>query len=437
MGSGSLFPAENVIVNNYFSKFKRSLLISLRNSHLRHNSQRNHKKFHFLCAMLFEEVLGLPHIKSHLTQTADKGRIPHAQLFVGPEGSGTLPMALAYAQYVLCGNSGGENTGGSDACNLKFENLSHPDLHFAFPVATNHKVKKHPVSNHFLEEWRQFVAEQPYGNLFDWYRLLGIDNKQGQIGVDEATEIVKALSLKSYEGGYKVMIIWMAEKMNTAAANKLLKLIEEPGHKTLFILIAEKEELLINTILSRCQVLHFPPLPEQVIQEALEAKSMQTSDAQRIAHQSNGNFNKAVDLLNQDSEDLIFEQWFVVWVRSAFKAKGNKTAIHDLIAWSEEMAKQGRETQKKFLAFCLDIFRQAMLLNYKADSLVYYEFKTEDFDLTKFAPFVHDNNIIAISEELQSAMYHVERNANAKILFTDLSIKLTRFLHKKTKILHP
>lgn len=384
--------------------------------------------------MLFSDILGQEHIKSHLTKSVDKGRIAHAQLFVGPEGSGTLPMALAYAQYLLCGNVRGENLGGNESCNLKFNNFSHPDLHFAFPVTTSHKVKSKPVSNFYLEEWRQLLEQQPYGNLFDWYNLLGVDNKQGQIGVDEAHEIVKSLSLKSYEGGYKVMIIWMAEKMNTACANKLLKLIEEPPEKTVFILIAEDEEQLINTIKSRCQVLHFPLLPEETIASGLVKNfHIEKSVASKIAHQSNGNYNKACDLIYQDSEDIQFEKWFVVWIRSAFKAKGNKSAIHDLISWSEEIAKTGRETQKKFLRFCLNYFRQALLLNYKANELVYLEPKSENFKLEKFAPFVHDNNILEISKEIQDAVYHIERNGNSKIILTDLSIKLTRLLHKKSQ----
>jgi DNA polymerase-3 subunit delta' len=381
--------------------------------------------------MLFSEILGQEHIKNHLTKSADYGRVPHAQLFVGPEGSGTLPMAIAYAQYLLCKNTEGENTTGHEACNIKFKNLSHPDLHFAFPVATNDKIKSHPVSNHFMEEWQQLIDRQPYGNLFDWYRILGIDNKQGQIGVDEAQEIIKALSLKSYEGGYKVMLIWMAEKMNTSASNKLLKLIEEPPNKTIFILIAEDEEQIINTIKSRCQLLHFPPLAEEVIKDALISNyQIPEADAIKIAHQANGNYNKACDLVYSDSEDTQFEDWFVFWIRSAFKAKGNKSAIHDLISWSETIAKTGRETQKQFLSFCLDFFRQALLLNYNAESLVFMEPKTS-FKLEKFAPFVHENNIIEISNELQDAIYHIERNGNPKIILTDLSIKLTRLLHKK------
>ncbi len=383
--------------------------------------------------MLFSDIIGQEHLKKHLTQSADNGRIPHAQLFVGKEGVGTLPMAIAYAQYILCNNASGENESGNQACNLKFGNLSHPDLHFAFPVATNENVKKHPVSKLFLEDWRSLLKEQPYCNLFDWYKQLGIDNKQGQIGVDEAHDIVKSLALKSYEGGYKVMLIWMAEKMNTACANKLLKLIEEPPNKTAFILIAEDEEQIISTIKSRCQILHFPPLSEDNIKTALQKKyGLEEIIAKKIAHQANGNFNKACDLVYQDSEDLQFEEWFVFWIRSAFKAKGNKTAIHDLMSWSEEISKTGRETQKQFLHFCLDFFRQALLINYQANDLVFMEPKSENFKLEKFAPFVHGNNILDISNELQEAIYHIERNGNSKIILTDLSIKLTRLLHKKS-----
>lgn len=378
--------------------------------------------------MLFEDILGQEHIKNHLKQSVENGRIPHAQLFVGHEGCGTLPMAIAYAQSILCANKSAES---KEDCIAKFKNLSHPDLHFAFPVTTSDKAKSHPISSNYLEEWRQLVKEQPYGNLFDWYNLLGVDNKQGQIGVDEAQDIVKSLSLKAYEGGYKVMIIWMAEKMNTACANKLLKLIEEPPAKTVFILITEDEEQIINTIKSRCQILHFPPLAENVVIEALiKNYGIDIAVATKIAHQSNGNYNKACDLVYHDSEDVQFEEWFIFWIRSAFKAKGNKAAIHDLISWSDDISKTGRETQKQFLNYCLDFFRQALLLNYKAQELIYLEPKTETFKLEKFAPFVHGNNILEISDELQDAIYHIERNGNSKIILTDLSIKLTRLLHK-------
>lgn len=382
--------------------------------------------------MLFSEVLGLPHIKNHLITTANRGRVPHAQLFSGNHGSGLLPMAIAYAQYILCNNSGDENQGGNPACNAKFKNFSHPDLHFAFPVATTDKVKSHPVSSNFLDSWRQFIKDQAYGSLFDWYQKLGIENKQGQMGVDEAQEIMRSLSLKSYEGGYKVMIIWMAEKMNTACSNKLLKLIEEPPDKTLFILITEDEEQIIQTIKSRCQILRFPPLGETVIADSLKERAgMKESEARKIAIQANGSYSAALNLLNKDSGDELFEDLFIKWVRSAFRAKGNKASILDLITWSEEVAGMGREAQKSFLLYCLDFFRQAFLYNYRAQGLVYMDIKDPGFKMEKFAPFIDGFNIEGITRELETAIYHIERNGNARLILTDLSIKLTRLLHKK------
>jgi len=175
--------------------------------------------------MLFSEILGQDYLKNHLTTSALSGRIPHAQLFVGPEGSGTLPMAIAYAQFILCQNSGQENLGGNEACNLKFQHFSHPDLHFIYPNVTTEEIKSKPKSLDFITEWRAFLQQNPYGSLFDWYQLLGVQNKQGEIRVEDADEIVKSLGLKSYEGGYKIVIIWMAEKINISASNKLLKLL--------------------------------------------------------------------------------------------------------------------------------------------------------------------------------------------------------------------
>ncbi|MCD8426388.1 DNA polymerase III subunit [Tenacibaculum finnmarkense] len=377
--------------------------------------------------MTFDKIIGQEHIKKHLQQSADNNRIPHAQLFVGKEGSGTLPMAIAYAQYLLCNSSNN-----ADACNLKYNKLQHPDLHFAFPVTTNDAVKKHPVSNLFLADWRSFIEKQPYGSLFNWSQQIGVENKQGQIGVDEAFDIVKKLQLKSYEGGFKVMIIWMAEKMNIASANKLLKLIEEPPEKTVFILITEDEEQIINTIKSRCQALNFPALSEADIANALvKNNQISENEAIKIAHQSEGNYNKALHILNNNSNDLIFEQWFITWIRAAFKAKGNAAVIQDLIEWSETIAKAGRETQKQFLQYCLQFFRQALLLNYGANDLVFLETKTPNFKLEKFAPFIHSGNILIIDKELNDAQYHIERNGNPKIILLDLSIKLTRLLHTK------
>lgn len=374
--------------------------------------------------MLFNQLIGQHHIINHLKRTADTGRIAHAQLFVGANGVGTLAAAIAYAQYILCSND--------ESCDARVAKLQHPDLHFAFPTAVNENVKKHPVSKLFLEEWRTFIKEHPYGSLYQWYQQLGIENKQGQIGVDEAEEIVNALKLKSYEGGYKIMIIWMAEKMNNAAANKLLKLIEEPPEKTIFLLVVEHPELLINTILSRCQILDFPLLSEENIAEALiERENSFPAEAQKIAHRSEGNYQKALGLLKSEGNDLEYEQLFITWVRAAFKAKGNASVIQDLIAWSDTIGTMGREKQKQFLNFCLQFFRQALLFNYGAKDLVFYEPQTKGFSIEKFAPFVNSANIESINTELNDAIYHIERNGNAKLILLDTSIKLTRLLHAK------
>jgi DNA polymerase-3 subunit delta' len=382
--------------------------------------------------MLFSSLLGHDHLISHLTKTADAGRIPHAQLFVGPEGCGTLAVAIAYAQYILCQNQGSENNTGNAACNLKFETISHPDLHFIFPTVTTEEVKSKPKSSDFSAEWRQFVNQNPYGSLFDWYQVLGVQNKQGEIRVTDAQEIVKSLSLKAYEGGYKITIIWMADKMNIEASNKLLKLLEEPSDKTLFILISDNEEAIIQTIRSRCQVLNFNALPEKIIEDALVSReNIEPRSAKKLAHQAQGDYNKALKLLQENNEEDLFEKWFVDWVRAAFRAKGNVAAIQDLLSWSEQIAGLGREAQKKYLNYCIELFRQALLLNYQTTSLVYVEPKIENFKLENFASFVNHSNIEAIFTALSEASYHIERNGNAKLILTDLSIKLTRLIHSK------
>lgn len=380
--------------------------------------------------MLFSDILGQEPIKKHLQVATQNGRIPHAQLFVGKEGCGTLPMAIAYAQLLLCSFS--DDT---DSCTIKCTKLEHPDLHFAFPVTTNTDIKKHPTSDLFLKDWRTFINQKPYGSLFQWLQHIGVENKQGIIGVDEAENIVKKLQLKSYEGGFKVMLIWMAEKMNIAAANKLLKLIEEPPEKTIFLLITENENEILNTIKSRCQALYFPQLSEKdIVKELIAKKGISENTAIKIAYQVEGNYSKALNYSENNTNDLLFEKWFISWIRSAFRAKGNATVLQEMIAWAEVISKTGRETQKQFLGYCLHFFRQSLLLNYKSDSLVFLETQT-DFELSKFAPFVNSANIVDIEKTLNDAIYHIERNGNAKIILLDISMKLTRFLHKKEQII--
>jgi DNA polymerase-3 subunit delta' len=283
-----------------------------------------------------------------------------------------------------------------------------------------------------MEQWRAFALENTYGTLYDWLAYLGIEKKQGNINVDEAKQMLKTLSLKAYEGGHKIMIIWMADRMNTACANKILKLVEEPPQKTVLLLLTEHQEHILGTIQSRCQKLQFPLLPENVISSQLiKDKHVESKKAKKISGMSNGDYHQALNLLSNLGDGTIFENWFVDWVRTAFKAKGNKSSINALISWSEEIATQGRETQKKFLGYCQETFRQAMLKNYTADSLLLFDAPNTNFSIEKFAPFVHQNNIFEISEALETASYHIERNGNAKIIFTDLSIKLTRLLHAK------
>lgn len=384
--------------------------------------------------MEFQQVLGLEHIKNHLLSTVKNGRIAHAQLFVGNHGSGLLPIALAYAQAILCS----QHEPGSEAylrCAKKVSQYIHPDLHFVYPVNKVKESQKHPVSDMFAEEWRNFLTKNPYASLFQWLQYLGIENKQGNISVKEAEDMAKKLVLKSYEGGYKVMIVWMADKMNTECANKILKLLEEPPEKTVLLLLTENEEQIINTIYSRCQKLHLPKLAESAIATALkEQKGLSESDAINISRKSHGDFNKALQIIARSGEERIFEDWFLTWVRTAFRAKGNKKSIQELLHWSDDMARQGRETQKNFLQYCVEVFRQALLQNYGVADLVYMETMDPKFSLEKFAPFVHSSNIFDIISSLEDASYHIERNGNAKIIFADLSMQLTRLIHRKEAV---
>ena len=380
--------------------------------------------------MTFSEVLGQQHIKSHLAKTVKSGKIHHTQLFIGKTGSGLLALALSYANEILC-QSYDEKSDAYTSCKNKVNKLAHPDLHFVYPVNTNEGVKKNPISDNFASSWRDFVFNNSYSSLYDWYQFIGIEKKQGNISKHEAVSISKKLSLKSYEGGYKVLIIWMAEKMNNECANQLLKLIEEPPEKTVVLLLTENVEIILDTIKSRCQKLHIPSLAEEEIyQELVDAYSLKSSEAKKISHQSNGDFNKALQIIKEDNKDVLFEDLFVLWVRTAFKAKKNKEAVNGLFHWSEKIAEEGRETQKRFLNFCLEIFRQAMLKNYNAESLIYFQSHDGNFSFDKFSAYIHQNNILDIREALEKAIYHIERNGNAKIIFTDVSIQLTRLIHR-------
>ncbi|RLZ10500.1 DNA polymerase III subunit [Faecalibacter macacae] len=372
--------------------------------------------------MLWDNIVGQTEIKTKLKQSIKDGRISHAQLFAGPEGSGALALAMAYAQQVLCGET--ENN-----CHIKVNNLQHPDLHFSFPFSATDSVKK-PIAKLLMNQWRSFVQENIYGNVNDWMKHLGIEKKQGAINVDEADEIVKTLALNSYEGGYKIMIIWMPELMNTAAANKLLKIIEEPPQKTLFLLVCEREDLLLPTITSRCQLVKIPKIENQEIENFLiQKENFGQEKAKHLAFLSNGNLRDAFALMQNSNK--VFDSYFVTWVRKAFMAAKTPVVLKDLIDWSNEISTWSRDEQKNFLNYCSEIFRQALLKTYQAHELVNVQIQVEGFKWEGFAQFIHGANIEEILEEINEASYHIERNGNAKFILLDLSIKLTRLLHRK------
>ena len=373
--------------------------------------------------MIWEKITGHEKIKEKLKESIANERVSHAQLFSGNNGWGALSLAIAYAGEILASEKG-------ESIKQKVATLQHPDIHFTFPVTSTEKIKT-PTSNQFFKEWREFILENPYGSLYDWLEFNEVEKKQGAINVHEAQEIVKFLSLNSYEGSYKFNIIWLPEMMNDATANKLLKVLEEPPKKTIFLLVTEREDLLLPTIISRCQLVKLNRLSdEEIAQFLIESKGLPELDAKRIALASNGNLDIA--LKNIDSANEEFESYFVQWVRNAFMAAKNPSVLKNLVSWSNELSGWPREKQKQFLNYCSEIFRQALLRTYQAENLVFMKLGAEGFNWEKFTPFIHGANIEDLLQEINESSYHIERNANAKIVLLDLSIKLTRHIHKKS-----
>jgi len=381
--------------------------------------------------MRFEDLVGHQKEAASLKANIAQGRMAHAHLLVGPEGSGVLSFALAMAHELVCQNKTGAAL---EACWRQCVHHNHPDIHYAFPIVSGESSSKHSICDDFLPAWREFVSSQPFGNLFDWYRHLGLAQKQGNIGVHEAQEIWRKLNLKSFEGGYKIMLIWHADKLNTQAANKLLKLLEEPPSKTVFILTASDQGSLLETLRSRCQLTTLQGFSQGEMVNYLTQQGVPNSTAINLAQQSQGNMNKALDLLAQDSEEQVFGQWMVQWIRSAFKAKTQKSAVQELMMWSQEVAKVGRETQKNFLMYALSFFREAMLANYGMRELCHLSISVPGFDFEKFVPFIHENNIEPIAQSIDEAIYHIERNGNGKMILADLALQLTRLLHAKASV---
>ena len=375
--------------------------------------------------MHFQDVVGHQNQKKVLVDSLALERIPHAQLFEGADEQGVLALAIAYANTVVCGTANSDSP-----ARLKADGLVHPDIHFVFPTATTAEIKSKPTSNAFAAQWREFVQEQPYATLYDWSQFLGIENKQAAIHVTDALQVMQKVSLKSFEGGWKCVIVWHAEKLTTAASNKLLKSIEEPPAKTLFLLVCPDENQLLATILSRCQRTHFGRVSKQEITDFLVNKGVAKEAARAMAAQSSGAVGKAISLFNQQGNQALYEKWFVSWVRTAFRAKGNKGVVLELTDWSQQIATEGVETQKQFLGFAIMLFRSAIMTHYNLSAVAPFNTST-DFKLSKFAPFIHGSNIMPIIDALEKSTYHLERNGNAQMIFTDLSFKLTRLLHQK------
>ncbi len=364
--------------------------------------------------MNFGQIIGQVEVKQLLRTMVDTDRLPHAQILLGPEGSGTLPMALAFARYAMCNNRvEGEACGNCSDC-IKSSKHIHPDIHFTYPT-----VGSKATSSMFANEWREKISENPYLNIQQWLRHIQAENKQGNITKDECSAIIKKLSLKTFEGAYKILIIWLPEFLRKEG-NRLLKLIEEPPEKTLFILVAENAEEILNTILSRCQIVKFPPLSDEEVKSALLEKGLPEGKALDIAHLANGNYNQALTLIDESENDNA--NMFLAWLRICYLGKPK-----DIVDWSGEFAKLGRENQKHFFDYGLFFLREYMVLKLTGNNNIRLSEKEASTaqNLTKVIQY---EQIEPISKILTDSAFHISRNANPKILMTDITIRMNKIL---------
>lgn len=374
--------------------------------------------------MFFRDVIGQDEAKQRLIREAKEGKIAHARLFCGPEGIGKLPLAIAYARYLSCQNPGVDDACGTCPNCMKYNKLAHPDLHFVFPVI---KIKsKDTVSDDFLSEWRELLSQTPYFNLNIWLKEMGAENQQAQIYVKESDEIIRKLNLKSSQGGYKIMIIWLPEKMNVECSNKLLKLLEEPPSQTIFLLVSEEPEMLLTTIQSRTQRFNLYGIEEkQIAQKLIQQYGILGQDAIDIAHLSEGNFLKALETIHLNEETQLFFEMFVSLMRLSYQRK-----IREMKQWSETMASMGRERQKQFLQYCQRMIRENFIYNFHESSITFLNEEERHFS-SRFAPFVNERNVIGIMNELSEAQRHIEQNVNARMVFFDFSLKMIVLLVQK------
>ncbi len=380
--------------------------------------------------MQFKDVIGQDAVKARLRASRKEGRISHAQLFFGPSGSGVLPMAMAYAQFLICQQPTDNDSCGTCPSCQKCNKMVHPDIYFSFPVITLAKQKiDKPVSNDFITDFRKMVLSHPYMDYNDWMSdISDTENKQGRIYVHEGPEIIKRINLKAFEAPFKIVLMWLPEKMWPDLANKLLKSLEEPPDNTVFLLASEQRDALLQTILSRTQSIKLTRLnDQQVINSLLLSKEMEMQKAGEIARLADGDYHLAEELSEQLSGNDTFDKSFLAWMRLCFNPAKNMEA---LMAWVDQIASYKREEQKQFLYASIQMVRECMMVNLADPSLVKLE-NQQVKTLEKFLPFVNAKNMTPFVEELSKAHYHIERNAHAKILFLDLSLKLGNILQIK------
>jgi DNA polymerase III subunit delta' len=383
--------------------------------------------------MLFSQVIGQQEIKAKLRNLVEHNRLSHALLLNAPEGAGGLPLALAFAQYIVCEKVSQTDAGNplpADSCNecpscQKAARLIHPDIHYVYPVVSR-KTGEKPVSADYISEWREFISLYPYGTIFDWLQQINAENKQGNISAHECNEINRKLSLKSFESGYKILIMWMPEYLGNEG-NKLLKLIEEPPPDTLFILVTENEAQILPTILSRVQIIRLPRPHLIEIQDALISRAgVQPEQARQLAAVSEQNYREALRQLQhgQDDWQSLLREWLNAVLRSGPVAQ---------VKWVEEMAKTGREKQKQFLQYFSHLLEQAVRLRMADSALAELPDSEKDFAhrLNKIADLAAQRSI---SEEVNKSIYYIERNAHAKMLFHALTIRLYHILANREEM---
>lgn len=381
--------------------------------------------------MKFDEVIGQNDAKERLIQMLDGGRMPHAILLCGPSGSGKMALALAFASSLLCQkrDKGDEPCGVCTQCKM-ISKWEHPDLHFTFPtiklpsMGSDHK----PVSDDFIREWRDMLSQGPYFNMQQWMTRIGAENQQAIITAGESDELARKLSLKSSQGGYKVAVVWLPERMNIECANKLLKLIEEPPTQTVFVMVCEEPAKLLETIRSRTQRIDIKRIDTEDIRQALvERRGISGDAAERTARIANGSWLKAIETLNANNENNEFLELFKSLMRLAYMRN-----IKELKRWSETMQTFGREKQKRFLEYFMRLIRENFMFNFNNPELTYMT-QDEEMFAKNFARFVNEDNIIPINELAGKAMRDIGQNANAKIVFFDMALQMIVLLIPKNK----